>query len=85
MVENTGRNFVYGLGGLDLFLWIKIPCTRLQELSLYRLHTLPVPMLGEQGLTTRVLKSIMGQDSHTVVGEVIEDQNQSLVETGEMA
>jgi hypothetical protein len=42
-------------------------------------------MLGDQGLTTRVLKSIMGQDSHTVVGEVIDDQNQSLVETGEMA
>jgi hypothetical protein len=78
------RNFDYARRGLDLFIWIKIPYTRLQKLNLYRLHTFPVSVPGDQGLVTQLKdmpKYILGESARTMIGELIEEPKQPVVDT----
>jgi hypothetical protein len=57
----TSPNELYTLGnydfarrGRDLFIQLRIPYTNLTKQSIYRLHTLSLPVPGDQGLVSRL-------------------------------
>jgi hypothetical protein len=66
----TSPNELYTLGnydfarrGRDLFIQLRIPYTNLTKQSIYRLHTLSLPVPGDQGLVSRLKRLATVRDS----------------------
>jgi hypothetical protein len=78
----SNRNLDYALKGYNLFVWFHVSYTRYQKMNLYRLHTFPVPVPGNQGLVTRlrdVPKFLVGNAARSLMGELTKDPKQPMV------